>query len=156
MYCAVVTICTASLTFNNSMFCSHSVFVCFVWISEQTAIISLHNINWLVCITDTECVYCAVRTGSLYMIQVHLGLIPHTRYDLVISSLVQSAVPLPSKRLLLADCHCQLRPFQCRTHITQLAITDSIISLSANHKHSISKCSFFVPRGETKRLCKTA
>jgi hypothetical protein len=24
-----------------------SVFMCFVWISEQTAIISLYNINWL-------------------------------------------------------------------------------------------------------------
>jgi hypothetical protein len=32
----------------------------FVWISEQTAIISLYNINWLVLITETECVYCAV------------------------------------------------------------------------------------------------
>ena len=40
----------------------HSVFVCFVWIWEQTAIISLYNINWLVCITETVCVYCAVRT----------------------------------------------------------------------------------------------
>jgi len=29
--------------------------MCFVWISEQTAIISLYCINWLVCITDTEC-----------------------------------------------------------------------------------------------------
>jgi len=27
-----------------------------VWISEQTAIISLYSINWLVCITETECV----------------------------------------------------------------------------------------------------
>jgi len=48
-----------------------AVFMCFVWISEQTAIISLHNINWLVCITETECVYCAVRTGSLNIIQVN-------------------------------------------------------------------------------------
>jgi hypothetical protein len=39
-----------------------------VWIWEQTATISLYNINWLVCITETECVYCAVRTGSLYII----------------------------------------------------------------------------------------
>jgi len=39
--------------------------MCFVWISEQTAIISLYNINWLVFITETECVYCAVRTGYL-------------------------------------------------------------------------------------------
>jgi hypothetical protein len=48
---------------KNSTFCPHSVFMCFVWISEQTAIISLCNINWLVFITETECVYCAVRTG---------------------------------------------------------------------------------------------
>ena len=61
----MVTICTASLTFSSSTFCPHSVFVCFVWISEQTAIISLYNINWLVFITQTQCVYCAVRTGSL-------------------------------------------------------------------------------------------
>ena len=49
VYSPVVTICTASLTSNNSTFCPHSVFMCFVWISEQTAIISLYNINWLVC-----------------------------------------------------------------------------------------------------------
>jgi len=29
----------------NSTFCPHSVFMCFVWISEQTAIISLYSIN---------------------------------------------------------------------------------------------------------------
>ena len=48
----MVTICTASLTLNNSTFCPHSVFMCFVWISEQTAIISLYSINWLVFIRD--------------------------------------------------------------------------------------------------------
>jgi len=36
--------------------------MCFVWTSEQTAIISLYDINRLICITETECVYCAVRT----------------------------------------------------------------------------------------------
>ena len=35
----------------------------FVWIWEQTAIISRHSINWLVFKTETECVYCAVRTA---------------------------------------------------------------------------------------------
>ena len=44
--------------------------MCFVWIWEQTTIISLYSINLLVCITETECFYCAVRTGSLYIIQV--------------------------------------------------------------------------------------
>jgi hypothetical protein len=43
--------------------------MCFVWIWEQTAIISLY-INWLVLITERVCVYCAVRSGSLYIIQV--------------------------------------------------------------------------------------
>jgi len=57
---AVVTICTTSLTFNNSTFCPHSVFMCFVWISEHTAIISPYNINWLVFITDTH-VVCLLR-----------------------------------------------------------------------------------------------
>jgi hypothetical protein len=46
--------------------------MCFVWISEQTAIISLYNINWLVFVTETECVYCAVRTGCLYNITLLL------------------------------------------------------------------------------------
>jgi hypothetical protein len=62
------------LTFINPTFCSHSMFMCFVWISEQTAIISIHSINWLVFITETECVYCAVRTGSLYIIKVNFCL----------------------------------------------------------------------------------
>ena len=65
-YIQVVTIYTASLTFTNSTFCPHSVFMCFVWIWEQTAIISLYGINWLVFITETECLYCAVRTVPLY------------------------------------------------------------------------------------------
>ena len=66
---SVVTIYTTSLTFTNSTFCPQSAFMCFVWISEQTAIISLYSINWLVCVTETECVYCAVRTGCLNISQ---------------------------------------------------------------------------------------
>jgi len=44
--------------------------MCFAWIWKQTAIISLYSINWLGFITETECVYCAVRTGSLNVTQV--------------------------------------------------------------------------------------
>jgi hypothetical protein len=40
----------------------------------KTAIISLYNINWLVFITETECVYCAARTGSLNVIYIILCL----------------------------------------------------------------------------------
>jgi len=39
--------------------------MCFAWISEQTAIISLYNINLSVFRTEAESVYCAVGTGSL-------------------------------------------------------------------------------------------
>ena len=46
----------------HSPFCQHSVFMCFVWIWEQTAIISVYSIDWLVFITGTESVYCAVRS----------------------------------------------------------------------------------------------
>ena len=78
----MVIICTAQwslyvppgVTHTNSTFCPNSVFMCFVWISEQTAIISLYSINWLVFITETDSVYCAVRTGYLNVIQVNVSL----------------------------------------------------------------------------------
>ena len=64
----------------HSTFCPHSVFMCFVWIWEQTAIISLYSINWLVFITEMGCVYCAVRstfyvlpTQCIYVFCVDLG-----------------------------------------------------------------------------------
>ena len=44
--------------------------MCFVWIWEQTALFSLYSTDWLVFITEAESVYCAVRTESLYIIQV--------------------------------------------------------------------------------------
>jgi hypothetical protein len=70
----VVTIRTTKSNIHNSTFCPHSVFMCFVWISEQTAIISLYSFNWQVCITETECVYCAVRTGYLGTIRIKFSL----------------------------------------------------------------------------------
>jgi hypothetical protein len=63
---------TGRLFIYNSTFCPHSVFMCFVWISEQTAIVSLYSTNWLVFITETECVYCAVRTESLFIMYLLL------------------------------------------------------------------------------------
>jgi hypothetical protein len=76
VYCTVRTgsSYTASLTFSNSTFCPHSVFMCFVWIWEQTAIISLYSINWLVCITETVCVYCAVRADYSREIRFYIPL----------------------------------------------------------------------------------
>ena len=45
--------------------CDHTHFVCFVWISEQTANFALHNFKRSVFITEMKSVYSAVRTGSL-------------------------------------------------------------------------------------------
>jgi hypothetical protein len=41
-------------------------FVCFDWISKQTANFALHNIKKIGFITEVESVYSAVRTESLY------------------------------------------------------------------------------------------
>jgi len=64
LYSPVVTIRTTSLTFSNSTFCPHSVSVSFVWISEQTAIISLYNIDWLVFITERIIPFAILRVVS--------------------------------------------------------------------------------------------
>ena len=44
---------------------AYTVFMCFVFISEQTATCVTYSINWLVFITEMKSVYSAVRTGSL-------------------------------------------------------------------------------------------
>ena len=45
--------------------CAHKTFMCFVWLSEQTATCATYNINWSVLTTEAESVYCVVRTGAL-------------------------------------------------------------------------------------------
>jgi len=75
LHCLLVTLRTANFWHIKILRSAHTaVFMCFVWISEQTAIISLYSINWLAFITETKCVYCAVRIGSLTINQVTLGL----------------------------------------------------------------------------------
>jgi len=50
---------------HTKILCSaHNAFMCFVRISEQTAIISLYSSNLYVSITTAESVYCTVRAGS--------------------------------------------------------------------------------------------
>ena len=44
---------------------AHTVFMCFVFIWEQTATCATYSINWLVFITEMKSVYCAVQTVSL-------------------------------------------------------------------------------------------
>ena len=45
--------------------CKGLIFICFVFIWEQTATCATYSINWLVFITEMKSVYCAVRTGNL-------------------------------------------------------------------------------------------
>jgi hypothetical protein len=74
VYCAAVTesavtrvtIHTIKYTGKLSVLPTQCIYV-FEWICEQTAIISLYSINWLFCITETECVYCAVRTERIQL-----------------------------------------------------------------------------------------
>ena len=54
LYSPAVTIRTTSLTYVLP--------TQYIFVSEQTAIISQYSIDWLVFITETECVYCAVRS----------------------------------------------------------------------------------------------
>ena len=63
------------LTIKIDAFCLQNKFMYILCISEQTAIISLYSINWLVFITETDSVYCAVRTGSLNTIQNNFSLL---------------------------------------------------------------------------------
>jgi len=46
-----------SLTITICEFCPDSVSMCFVWISEQTAFVSLHNINWFIVLLKRQSVY---------------------------------------------------------------------------------------------------
>ena len=43
------------VTLRTNTFCPHIVFMCFVWIAEQTAIISLYSVKSPVFITEQEC-----------------------------------------------------------------------------------------------------
>jgi hypothetical protein len=72
-----------SLTFesNRAYYVYHQVWqskivrtaltVCVPYVSEETAIMSRYNINLLIFVTETENVYCAVRTESLNMTGVN-------------------------------------------------------------------------------------
>ena len=72
----------------NSSFCPHSVFVCFVWIWEQTAIISLYSINWLVFITETVC----LLRGTDWVFIYNSTFCPHSVFMCVMWIWEQTAI----------------------------------------------------------------
>jgi hypothetical protein len=91
-------------------FCPHSLFMCFVWISEQTMIIFPYSINWLVFITETECVYCAVRAGFLNIILVNTC---HWRVISVVFFRKSEANILHNMFQGTLEWPSFLRPFKC-------------------------------------------
>jgi hypothetical protein len=48
--------------------------MCSVLISEQTPIISLYSIDWLISVIERGCVYCTVQTASLIKIRTNFYL----------------------------------------------------------------------------------
>ena len=147
----MVTICTASLTFNNSTFCPHSVFMCFVWIWEQTAIISLYSINWLVFITEWECVFCAVRAQYLNI----------THFNLIL--LGCSIAPLASHRFLTMEVRVRFQaiPFGlCSEQSGTGSGFSSLLHFSLsvifrNAPHSSSCCTLLCWEGQAVKAWET-
>jgi hypothetical protein len=56
IYFSVVILWTTGFDIKKSYVAQYSVLMCFVWITEQTCTISVHNINWLAfCYRDRVC-----------------------------------------------------------------------------------------------------
>jgi hypothetical protein len=119
------------LTFDNPTFCPYSVFMCFVWISERTAIISLYSINWLVFITETECVYCAVRPATSYIYIV--GWIPFSEFK---NSLNFSMYSLLSVQLGATPPVALQQCLSCCKHVYQLCKASSSETQRRQELHS--------------------
>ena len=56
--------------------CPPSTFMCFLWLTEQLAITSLHSVNLVLSTTETEWVYCVAWTNSLNVMQNNISLYP--------------------------------------------------------------------------------
>jgi len=142
----VVSIRTTSLTLTNSKFCPHSVFVCFVWISKQTAIISLYNVNWLVCITETECVYCAVRTGSLYTTSLTFSnstFCPHTVFMCFIWIWGKAAI-ISLYNFNWLVCITETKCVYCAVRAGSLYTTSLTFSNSTFCPHAVFMCFIWI------------
>jgi len=63
------------LTFTDSTVWPHSVFMCFMLISGETAIISLHSLHWLVVTSKMECVYCVVWAECWSIFQFNISFV---------------------------------------------------------------------------------
>ena len=104
---------------ETSTFCPHSVLMSFVWISEQTDIISLHSIIWLVFITERWSVYCAVRTES-WTIYIRLAkwnfyILPTQRTYVFCMDLRTNRYYFPIQHYLIGFYKRKMECLLCRT-----------------------------------------
>jgi hypothetical protein len=124
--------------------------MCFVWISEQTAIISLHSINWLVFITEAECVYCAVRTDSL-----KCNLEPLHNADVSFLTAVRmNTTVLGGERRVAGEACFRL----CAASIFRVEINwaDFTYRISSPNFHSVVKIEAAVSSETSVRVCMRA
>ena len=70
----VVTIYTTSCNVTKSCFLPTQCIYVFCMDLRTNRIICAYSVDWLVFITAKQCVYCAVRTESLHIIQVKFSL----------------------------------------------------------------------------------
>ena len=101
-----------TITFNMkiSTFRPRSAFMCFFRMSKQRVILSVHSINWLILITELECVYRTVWTGSLNVVQLWCCASPTNisvlqRYQSKTLSLITQAPRYVSNSTLHQDLH---------------------------------------------------
>jgi hypothetical protein len=57
--------CTNKLNILTTVCSTNTVFLCFVFVQEQTATSAIYIKNWLVFIAEMKSVYSVVRTGPL-------------------------------------------------------------------------------------------
>ena len=95
--------------------------MCFVWIWEQTAIISLYNINWLICVTETECllrgtdclcINCETYVACLSPLRAAFGPRPvHDRLEVGKVALRKVFLPALQFSLSVSFQHCSILIF---------------------------------------------
>ena len=113
--------------------------------SEQTAVISLYSINWLVFITEMKCVYCVVRAtdwgsslnggrpGLIPVCTVHICRLIWLKMDIEIPARCFSAHMSFRENRRCRDSHIFLRQIDsCFTRISWMKIFPKFLHMSSN------------------------
>ena len=80
---------------------------------------SLYSINLLVFITETDCVYCAVRSESLNVKQVKFGLLRVNLPHMFIGKFYHWQIKKSNLRIRFV---CSISQFFCYMHVVRLLV----------------------------------